>query len=145
VALCLEAPSLPVIGIRTLKAFIEESKADGNLGMIIINTMGGAIDELSQSDTAFIHRKAIFSAEYYTYLSSSVSNTKIDQTQKWKNSFRAVMAPWSSGGAYVNYLDAYIEDWQQAYYGNNYTKLAQIKRQYDPNEIFTMLQGIAPA
>jgi len=137
--------TIPPIGIQTLKTFIEESKADGNLGMIILNTMGGAIDELSQSDTAFIHRNALFSAEYYTYLSTNASNETIDETQKWQNSFRGVMAPWSSGGAYVNYLDAYIEDWQQAYYGDNYTKLAEVKRQYDPSGIFTMPQGIEPA
>ncbi|NQZ21617.1 MAG: FAD-binding oxidoreductase [Colwellia sp.] len=137
--------TVPPLGIQTLKTFIEESIANSNLGMIIFNTMGGAIDELSQSDTAFIHRNALFSAEYYTYLPTNSSNDTIDQSQKWQNSFRDVMAPWSSGGAYVNYLDAYIEDWQQAYYGDNYTKLAQVKRKYDQDRIFTMLQGVEPA
>jgi FAD/FMN-containing dehydrogenase len=74
-----------------------------------------------------------------------VSNESIDQTQKWQNSFREIMAPWSSGGAYVNYLDTYIQDWQHAYYGDNYTRLTQIKRQYDPDGIFTTSQGIEPA
>jgi hypothetical protein len=59
--------------------------------MIIINTMGGAIDDFSKNDTAFIHRSAVFSAEYYTYLSTNVSNESIDQTQKWQNSFREIM------------------------------------------------------
>ena len=54
------------------------------------------------------------------------------------------MAPWSSGGAYVNYLDTYIEDWQQAYYGDNYNKLAQVKRKYDQDGVFTIQQGIEP-
>jgi FAD/FMN-containing dehydrogenase len=137
--------TIPPIGIQTLKTFIEKSKSDGNLGMIILNTMGGVIDDFSQSDTAFVHRYAIFSAEYYTYLSANVSNDVIDKTQKWQNSFRQLMSPWSSGGAYVNYLDAYIEDWQHAYYGNNYTKLAEVKRQYDPSGVFTMPQGIGLA
>jgi len=137
--------TVPPLGMLTLKTFIEESKADNNLGMIILNTMGGAIDDFSQSDTAFIHRNALFSAEYYTYLPTNSSNDTIDQTQKWQNSFREVMAPWSSGGAYVNYLDTYIEDWQQAYYGDNYTKLAQVKRKYDQDGLFTMPQDIEPA
>jgi FAD/FMN-containing dehydrogenase len=137
--------TIPPLGIQTLKTFIEESKAAGNLGMIILNTMGGAIDELSHNETAFIHRNAIFSAEYYTYLPTNSSNDTIDQKQKWQNSFREVMLPWSSGGAYVNYLDPYIEDWQQAYYGDNYTKLAQVKRKYDQDGLFTMPQGIEPA
>jgi len=136
---------IPPTGIQALKAFIEKSKNDGKLGMIIINTMAGAIDDFSQNDTAFIHRNAVFSAEYYTYLSTNVSNESIDQTQIWQNSFREIMAPWSSGGAYVNYLDTYIQDWQQAYYGDNYTKLTQIKRQFDPEGIFTTSQGITSA
>jgi FAD/FMN-containing dehydrogenase len=135
---------VPSIGIQTLKAFIEESRTNNNYGMIIINTMGGAIDDITQDESAFVHRNALFSAEYYTYLSTSSTNEEIDATQRWLNSFRETMAPWTSGGAYVNYLDPFINNWQQAYYGDNYPKLAEIKQKYDPNWLFTMPQGIEP-
>lgn len=135
---------VPPVGMQTLKIFIEESLNQGNRGMIIFNTMGGVIDKFSPSDTAFIHRNSIFSAEYYTYLPTNSTSISIDNTQAWENSFRGVMEPWSSGRAYVNYIDPLIEDWQNAYYGDNYVRLAQIKQKYDPNWLFNLPQGIEP-
>ena len=114
---------LPEVALTTLKSFIENSVQDNNYGMLIINTMGGVIDNFSSTDTAFVHRNALFSVEYYAPLNNSVSNSRIDETQAWQNSFRGVMSPWTTGGAYVNYIDPLIVDWQYAYYGDNYTKL----------------------
>jgi FAD/FMN-containing dehydrogenase len=136
---------VPPIGIATLKSFIKDSISNKNRGMIIINTMAGAINSIEPSDTAFVHRKAIFSTEYYTYLPINSSDESIDKAQAWENSFREIMKPWSSGGAYVNYIDPLIEDWQYAYYGDNYARLRDIKLKYDPNKLFNMPQGIEPS
>lgn len=136
---------LPETALATLKTFIENSLQDRNYGMLIINTMGGVIDNIAATDTAFIHRNTLFSVEYYAPLNTSATNEKIDQTQVWQNSFRGLMAPWSTGGAYVNYIDPLITDWQNAYYGDNYTKLQAVKSQYDNNQIFNLPQGVAPA
>jgi len=136
---------LPEQAYETLKIFIENSVNNNDFGMIIINTMGGAIDDFSPTDTAFWHRNTLFSAEYYAPLRNSVTNVEIDQTQAWQNSFREVMAPWSTGGAYVNYIDPLIENWQHAYYGDNYLQLQQVKLTYDPDRVFNMPQGVEPA
>ena len=55
------------------------------------------------------------------------------------------MAAWSTGGAYVNYLDPLLTDWPAAYYGANYARLQQVKKTYDPKRVLSMPQGIAPA
>lgn len=136
---------MPPIGVTTLKNYITDSIANNDRGMIIINTMAGAISDINPSDTAFVHRMAIISTEYYTYLPTNSSVERIDRAQTWENSFREVMQPWSSGGAYVNYIDPLIEDWQYAYYGENYARLRDIKLKYDPNRLFNMPQGIEPA
>jgi FAD/FMN-containing dehydrogenase len=135
---------VPPIGITTLKNFITDSIANNDRGMIIINTMAGAINNINPNDTAFPHRMAIISTEYYTYLPISSSAEQIDKAQAWENSFREVMKPWSSGGAYVNYIDPLIEDWQYAYYGDNYARLRDIKFKYDPVHLFQIPQGIEP-
>jgi FAD/FMN-containing dehydrogenase len=40
-------------------------------------------------------------------------------------------------GAYVNEADYFEPDWQQSFWGENYPKLLQIKRKYDPDGLFT--------
>ena len=40
-------------------------------------------------------------------------------------------------GAYVNEADYFEPDWQQSFWGENYPKLARIKRKYDPDGLFT--------
>jgi FAD/FMN-containing dehydrogenase len=40
-------------------------------------------------------------------------------------------------GAYVNEADYFEPDWQRSFWGENYPKLAQIKRKYDPDGLFT--------
>lgn len=136
---------IPPAGTAALKAFIEQSISSGNRGMIILNLMGGQIANIEATDSAFNHRNAQVSAEYYTALSPSASNDRIDSTQQWQNSFRQLMSPWSTGGAYVNYLDPLISNWQHAYYGDNYLKLQQVKQHYDPQWLFKLPQGIVPA
>ncbi|WP_373922545.1 BBE domain-containing protein [Duganella sp. CF402] len=49
------------------------------------------------------------------------------------------------GGAYVNYLDPLLSGWQAAYYGANYARLAQVKKQYDTGQVFKQFQGVLPA
>jgi FAD/FMN-containing dehydrogenase len=45
-------------------------------------------------------------------------------------------------GAYVNECDYFQADWQRAFWGPNYERLLQVKRQYDPAGLFTVHHGV---
>jgi FAD/FMN-containing dehydrogenase len=45
-------------------------------------------------------------------------------------------------GAYVNECDYFQKDWQKAFWGSNYPRLARIKRRYDPDGLFTVHHGV---
>ncbi|WP_050407667.1 BBE domain-containing protein [Massilia sp. NR 4-1] len=45
------------------------------------------------------------------------------------------------GGAYVSESDFFQPDWQDAYWGSNYARLAAVKRQYDPHGLFFVHHG----
>ena len=116
--------------------------ADGTGAAWIFDLMGGAIGRVASDATAFPHRGALFSAEYYNLHTVAVADAKIDSEQVAANNVRAIMKPWSSGRAYVNYIDPLITDWKTAYYGGNYARLVQVKAKYDPTGLFKFPQGI---
>jgi FAD/FMN-containing dehydrogenase len=66
----------------------------------------------------------------------------------WTRAYWAALHPYSAGGAYINMMmDATDEgqDRVRASYGQHYDRLAQIKRKFDPNNLFRVNQNIAPA
>ena len=55
------------------------------------------------------------------------------------------MHPYSSGGAYVNFIMEEGQDRVQAAYRDNYGRLAAVKARYDPHNLFHVNQNIQPA
>lgn len=135
---------IPESGIQTLLQAVQQRLASGRKGVVKIDLLGGAISRVAPNATAYIHRNAMFDAQYYAYFPAGTSNEVIDEVGNWATGMRTVMRPWSSGRAYQNYIDPRIQDWQTAYYGSNYARLASVKAQYDPDWIFRFAQGISP-
>jgi FAD/FMN-containing dehydrogenase len=57
------------------------------------------------------------------------------------------MEPYSTGGVYVNYLQETPEEGQdgaRSAYGMNVRRLAEIKKQYDPRNLFRPTQNVSP-
>ncbi|MDP9723857.1 FAD/FMN-containing dehydrogenase [Priestia aryabhattai] len=44
----------------------------------------------------------------------------------------------------MNWPDRFIRDWPTAYYGENFKKLREVKRAYDPYNLFHFPQSIPP-
>jgi FAD/FMN-containing dehydrogenase len=55
------------------------------------------------------------------------------------NELRAVSG---ETGAYVSESNYFEKGWQQAYWGSNYPRLAEIKRKYDPDGLFIVHNGV---
>jgi hypothetical protein len=45
-------------------------------------------------------------------------------------------------GAYVSESDFFIGDWQEAFWGSNHARLAEVKRAYDPTGLFFVHHGV---
>jgi FAD/FMN-containing dehydrogenase len=60
-------------------------------------------------------------------------------------SFFKASAPFASAGVYVNFLTADEGERVGNAYGTNYERLARVKGQYDPNNLFSVNQNIRPA
>lgn len=62
----------------------------------------------------------------------------------WARDFFKASAPYASAGAYVNFMTEDETDRIATAYGPSYARLVQIKRRYDPENIFHMNQNIKP-
>jgi hypothetical protein len=54
----------------------------------------------------------------------------------------ALLAVAPRAGCYVSESDYFQRDWQDAFWGANYPRLAQIKRTYDPDGLFFVRHGV---
>jgi FAD/FMN-containing dehydrogenase len=132
--------ALPSAGIQALLAATSAQPGSGLL--VLLDLMGGAIARVAPDATAFVHRNALFSAQYYVQQPVGASGAAVAQARGVASGMRAAMSAWSSGRAYQNYLDPGLTDWQAAYYGANYARLVQVKAAYDPTQVFAPAQGI---
>lgn len=64
------------------------------------------------------------------------------QRSRVEASFAALLAAAPGAGAYVNECDYFQPDWQRAFWGSNYPRLARIKRRYDPAGLFFVHHGV---
>jgi FAD/FMN-containing dehydrogenase len=133
-------------GIGTLLAGVESfqkvSGAPGGSGGIAFDALGGAINRVAPNATAFVHRDALFDAQYTTTWPVGSASAEVARQHAWQQSFWQSMRPYASGQAYQNYVDPRLTDWQQAYYGANYTRLTQVKAAYDPHRLFSFPQAV---
>jgi FAD/FMN-containing dehydrogenase len=133
-------------GIGTLLAGIERmtgiSGAAGGGGAIAFDAFGGALNRVHPTATAFVHRNALFLAQYSTGWNYPGSSGGVARQHEWLRSYYAALHPHASGQAYQNYVDPDLTNWRQAYYGENYARLARVKAKYDPGQLFRFPQGI---
>jgi FAD/FMN-containing dehydrogenase len=138
---------LPQSGIDALVNAIERRQTSALLGGggIGIDSYGGAINRVAPDATAFVHRSALFSAQYSANWNASDPDARIAANQSWLADTWQAMRPYASGASYQNYIDPDLTDWQQAYYGANLARLRQVKAAYDPSNLFQFAQSIPPA
>ena len=136
--------TLPSAGIQALLGAMNTQQPLGSV-VVILDLMGGAISRVAADATAFVHRNAVFSAQYYISGGLGMSAAQVSQARGIVSGLRATMSPWSSGEAYQNYLDSSLTNWQAAYYGANYARLRQVKTAYDPTQVFKPAQGVEPS
>ncbi len=138
------ANPLPRQGIDALVNAISLRQSSSALGAggIGLDAYGGAINRVAADASAFVHRNALFSAQYTANWNASAPGSIIAANYSWLNSTWQAMRPYVNGAAYQNYIDPQLDNWQQAYYGANLPRLQQIKASYDPGDLFHFAQSI---
>ncbi len=116
--------------------------APGGNGGVALDACGGAINRVRPGHTAYVHRDALFLAQYTTTWDTGARGGGVARQRDWQRALYASMRPYASGQAYQNYVDPDLTTWRQAYYGANYPRLARVKAAYDPDGLFRFPQAI---
>lgn len=109
---------------------------------IFFGAIGGATERQAPDATAYAHRDARFVMNVHGRWEDAADDQR---GISWARDYFKASAPFASGGVYVNFLTADEGDRVHSAYGPNYDRLAQVKRQYDPDNLFRTNQNIAPA
>jgi FAD/FMN-containing dehydrogenase len=133
---CFASQPFNAQAIQTLEEWM--AKAPSGAAPVIY-TMGGAISRVAPDETAFVHRNEQLLVTFQAnWTNASDDNANVE----WVEGIHQAMQPYTTGGAYVNIPDRSLEGWPYAYYGENFPRLMEVKRQYDPDNIFNFEQSI---
>jgi FAD/FMN-containing dehydrogenase len=102
----------------------------------------GAAHDPSPSDTPWSYRDANWGAVFAGVDPDPANASKI---RNWSIDYQEAIHPYSSGGAYLNMIMDEGEERVRASYRDNYDRLARIKAEYDPDNLFRVNQNIKPA
>ncbi len=128
---------------ETLDVILEHvARLNSEHSQVLLTNMGGAMSKVPEGDTAFPNRDAPFVLEI---LAKWVGEEDPAAYLVWAEEFWQAVRPMSAG-AYINFMgdegDARV---REAYGEAIYGRLAEVKRKYDPENIFRLNHNIEPA
>ncbi|MGB8982525.1 MAG: FAD-binding protein, partial [Anaerolineales bacterium] len=125
---------------ETIMNYLQASTA--SMAVAQLRVLGGAMARVPVEATAFAHRKSrimVNVAALYEKPEEKATH------ESWAASFAAALRQ-SDNGVYVNFLgDEGPARIRAAYPGRTWDRLAEIKRRYDPTNLFRLNQNIPPA
>jgi hypothetical protein len=113
------------------------------MSQIHFHQMGGAVGRVPSGATAFSGRHAGYT---YNVVSTWTERTADDLHVSANRELAAALAPMSVTGAYVNFaVDAEPDSVRLQYGEEIYSRLARLKREYDPSNLFHRNPNVRPA
>ena len=110
------------------------------MSVFLLFQHGGAVSRVPGDATAFSHRDATFMAHPIACWQDPADD---ERHLAWVNDVTDAMEPFATGGVYLNFMAD--EDRVEAGYGaGKYQRLVELKRKYDPDNVFRFNQNIAP-
>jgi hypothetical protein len=127
-----------------LEVFVEygfERKAPHSQQILL--PWGGAVAAVADDDTPMANRASRWVTHPFA-LWEDPADTEANIA--WARGFRQDIAPYANGGVYLNFIGNEGQDRVRAAFGEEkYLRLAKVKADWDPNNIFRGNQNIVPA
>jgi FAD/FMN-containing dehydrogenase len=106
-----------------------------------IYPINGAVHDVATDATAFGHREANFA----TVIAGMWPDPNQNEANiAWVRNYAEATAPYSDAGGYINFMAEDDQARVRANYGASFDRLVEVKRAYDPGNLFHLNQNIAP-
>lgn len=111
------------------------------LSQMHLYPISGAASRVGLEDTPWAYRDANYAGVIVGVDPDPANANKIT---KWCKDYWEALHPYSSGGAYSNFMMDEGQERVKASYKHNYVRLTKIKKKFDPNNFFSVNQNIKP-
>ncbi len=133
---------LPAISDDVIATLMEHLPSmTGELTSAYLGGLGGAIARVDPAATAFPHRDAAFS---FHIMAGWTEPEMDEQVTGWTRRLHDALTPHATGGVYINVLGHGEASRVPAAYGDNWERLVELKRVWDPDNLFRTNHNIPP-
>ena len=124
----------------TVMQYLESS--DASMRVAQLRVLGGAMARVPSDATAFAHRQSRIMVNVAAFYEGAADRVV---REAWVADFAKALEQ-GDRGAYVNFLgDEGASRVRDAYPGSTWDRLTEVKRRYDPTNLFRLNQNISPA
>ncbi|GAB1319837.1 Berberine bridge enzyme [Madurella fahalii] len=126
--------------VKDLFKWVDKQDKGTLLWFIIFDAAGGAISDVPSNATAFAHRDKIL-----YYQSYAVGLPLAGETKNFVTNFHNQVLAASSNtayGTYPGYVDPALSDGQRQYWDSNLPVLQELKKRWDPSDLFHNPQSV---
>ncbi len=116
------------------------SRVTTPLSAALLEFYGGKASQVGETETAFPHRQAQYDLGIMAQWADSADPGSAHK--QWVREFWTAMAPYSSGRSYSNFVGEDPDVGVRGLFGKNYERLADLKRRYDPANLFRFNHNI---
>lgn len=117
------------------------SKIPTPLSQMHMYPISGAASRVANDATPWAYRDAKYAG---VIVGVDPDPANAEKITTWCKDYWNALHPYSSGGAYLNFIMDEGEERIKTSYKDNYARLSKIKRQYDPENLFKVNQNIKP-
>ena len=111
------------------------------LSQMHLYPISGAASRVGNEETPWAYRNANYAG---VIVGVDPDPANADKITDWCKDYWEALHPYSSGGAYSNFMMDEGQERVKASYKHNYDRLVKIKKQFDPNNFFRVNQNIKP-
>lgn len=136
---------LPADGVTDLFTSLDNVSKGTILWFIIFDQSGGAIADVPENATAYPHRDKIMFYQSYAIGVPTITNTTIDFLTEVHNTIRKYAV--NATTTYAGYIDPALvgPSSMYDYWGDHVPRLQQIKKTWDPSDVFHNPASVEPA